>query len=994
METADVSSSPVPAPQIVLASTFTVDPLAEPLSFLMGEVGLDFAVALAPYGQLFQELLDPGRQFGRNQRGVNVLCLRFEDWWRDAAGTAAETAAQTAVERTGRDLVAAIRKFAGESSSTLLVAVCPPSPTALESAESAATLRSLRETLTSGVLGLPNVTVLQEAVLADDDAAAVHDAGGDRLGHLPYTPLYFAALAQTIARAIHALKIPPHKVLALDCDNTLWKGVVGEDGVDGIEITPRHAALQRFLLAKKDAGMVLCLVSKNVEADVRAVFAKRNEMILSLDDLVAMRVNWSPKSENIRSLAAELNLGTDSFVLIDDSPLECAEVEANCRGPLTLQLGADDDPDRFLSNVWLLDQTTVTEADRRRTEMYRENRERDRYRDSATNLGEFLSGLELRVELAEPLEEQWPRVSQLTHRTNQFNFTTRRRSEAEVRGLAAEGLRCLLVQVRDRFGDYGIVGVVIFSAAAEELVIDTFLLSCRVLGRGVEHAMFRHLAAVAGDLGAQRIVAPYLATAKNIPARQFLESLAADREVSDGGDRFVLSIERAAALAPGAVSPYGDLAAEKPVAPAPAAPASGEGSEALSKSARWNRLARELTEPNQILAALASHRLRARVATGDAAGPRTEAERRLVAIWRDVLGLRDVGVRDDYFEIGGSSLEAVMICVAIEREFGKSLPLSAVVDCPTIEQLATRLESGGVETAVRSIVPLSTGGSGTPLFLLHDGDGEVLLYRNLARRLAGRRPVYAVQPVGRKNARLVQTRIEDMAAHYIREIRKVCAHGPYFLGGLCAAGTLSFEMALQLEAAGEEARLVAVFDAADVQASLRKNRVTHRRAGRFREALSAASPREIPGVVFRKARGFLTYELSSRARGAVDRLSVATLGLCLRYNLPLPALVRRLSVRTIFSFAEGRYRPRGKIRREILLFRATEGEGSDEPFIRIYEDPLLGWAERTNERVQVVEVAGGHSSMLQEPNVIGLAQHLAHYLDEQERERYAPSLVV
>jgi thioesterase domain-containing protein len=321
--------------------------------------------------------------------------------------------------------------------------------------------------------------------------------------------------------------------------------------------------------------------------------------------------------------------------------------------------------------------------------------------------------------------------------------------------------------------------------------------------------------------------------------------------------------------------------------------------------------------------------------------------------------------------------------VAIEEKFGTSLQSSALVECPTIERLAGRLEGTG---EARSVVPLATGGSGAPLFLIHDGDGEVLLYRTLARRLAGGRAVYGVQPMGRPDVPIAHTRIEDMAAHYVEEIRKVRARGPYLLGGLCAAGILSFEVARQLEKAGEDARLVAVFDAADAEAAPRKSLVSRRRVGRLREALSAASLWETPGIVFRKATGYLGYELGRRTRGIVDRFSVATLDLCLRHDFPLPAWARGLPVRTVYAWAQARYRPGAKLLRQILLFRATEGHGADESFVNLYEDPLLGWGQRTRQGVRVIEAAGGHSSMLQEPHVSGLAEDLGRYLDDQDRD--------
>lgn len=161
--------------------------------------------------------------------------------------------------------------------------------------------------------------------MADD-----YDSRSDALGHVPYTPLFFAALGTAIFRRIHALSSPPYKVVVLDRDQTLWKGVAAEDGPRGVEIDPGRRALQARLVEERAQGRLLCLASKNDEADVFSVFDAHPEMPLKRGDFVAWRINWQPKSENLRALANELGLGLDSFILIDDNPLDCAEVEAAC----------------------------------------------------------------------------------------------------------------------------------------------------------------------------------------------------------------------------------------------------------------------------------------------------------------------------------------------------------------------------------------------------------------------------------------------------------------------------------------------------------------------------------------------------------------------------------------------------------------------------------------------------------------------------------------
>jgi FkbH-like protein len=970
-----------PISDVVLAGTFTVDPLLDSLAFLLQETGLSLRTEVAPYGQVFQQLLDPSGLFGRNRNGVNVVLVRCEDWLRGADGSVGDVLAnRDQVERNVRDLVAALRGAAATMPVPFILVVCPSSSVLAASEETRQCFRALENEIEAGVADLPNLRILPMAWGATWDPATLHDAERDRLGHVPYTPRFFAALALELARLVHALKSPSAKVLVLDCDNTLWKGVVGEDGVAGIEISERFRKLQAFVLEKKRAGMVLCLASKNVEADVLEVLDERKDMVLRQNDIVAMRINWLPKSENVRSLAEELNLGLDSFVFIDDNPVECAEVEAACPGVLVLQVPLEEDAAALLKNVWPLDTLLVTDEDLRRSDMYRQNMERQRFSKAAGSLASFLAGLELNVAITLPAAGQTARVSQLTQRTNQFNFTTRRRSEAEIERLAEQGLECRVVEVRDRFGDYGLVGVMVFGTGADKLVVDTFLLSCRVLGRGVEHAMIRELGRLAQTRGLSRVEAPFLATKKNLPARKFLESLEADTQGS-GADGFcvVLSAAEASRLtyAPSEGALPIELTTDEK--PKPAAAASSGAVSGVSRSQRWNRLARMIDTPDKVLACLEQNARRGRSTGKAAVPPRTATERKLCAIWADVLGVAEVGVEDDYTsDLGGTSLLAVSIFARIERDFGVRLPLVALVETPTIAGLASRIDR---PRDVHSLVVLAEGGKGLPLFLVHDADGETLLYRNLAQRL-GDRPVYGLQPHGRPDTPIVHTRIQDMAAHYVAEIRKVCAHGPYLLGGLCAGGIIAYEMALQFEEMGERAKLVAIFDAADVAAERKPNLDNRRRLDRVRQILADGAPGDMARALATKLGRYAVYQWRSRRRKVWNGMAVGTLRFCLDRGLPLPRWARRLDVRTVYNAAEVDYLPKRKVREEIVLFRASAGEGSDEPYVHLYADPLLGWGGRSIQGTRAFDVPGGHGSMLQEPHVAAIAKILRSCLDQ------------
>lgn len=274
-------------------------------------------------------------------------------------------------------------------------------------------------------------------------------------------------------------------------------------------------------------------------------------MPLKRKHLIATRINWQSKSSNLQSLAKELRLGLDSFIFVDDNPIECAEVETYCPDVFTLELPENPETiPHFLKHIWAFDHVEMTEEDRKRTERYQQNLEREQFREASLSFADFLQELELKVRIAELRTEQLPRVSQLTRRTNQFNFTTIRRSEGEIQALCmTQGYECLVVDVSDRFGDYGLVGVVLFAAKADLLQVDSFLLSCRVLGRGVEHQMVSRLGEIARRRGLSEVHISFSPSERNQPALDFLEQIGSDfKAQSEEGLLFKLPAAVAASV--------------------------------------------------------------------------------------------------------------------------------------------------------------------------------------------------------------------------------------------------------------------------------------------------------------------------------------------------------------------------------------------------------------------------------------------------------------
>ena len=365
--------------------------------------------------------------------------------------------------------------------------------------------------------------------------------------------------------------------------------------------------------------------------------------------------------------------------------------------------------------------------------------------------------------------------------------------------------------------------------------------------------------------------------------------------------------------------------------------------------------------------------------------PRAGLEAELAGIWQSLLRLERIGRDENFFELGGHSLLVLELRSRVLEQLHAEIPLSALLEAPTIERLAERI---GARSPGDSLVLIRPGEGGPPLFLVHDGDGETLLYRTLALRLDRRHAVYGLQPHALPGVPLAHTRIPDMASYHLTKIRSVQPHGPYLLGGMCAGAVIAFEMALQLQAQGECVALVALLDAADTQAALKPYRETRQRlsrvAGEFQRTRAMSAFRRAGSIVGRlsgRLRNFMLYQIGRTWCSLRDALRLRVARICLdRRHLP-PRLLGRLPVRTTYLFAARQYRPERQLHGELALFRATHGVGLDAPFIEFFADPELGWRSRARGGVRVIDVPGGHTSMLQEPNVSVLADALQQAID-------------
>ncbi len=660
-------------PVIQISATFTAEPVGEGLAFWLGELGIEAEIRFSGYQQVLQQALDPASESAMNRGGFNVFLIRPEDLANGGQ-----------VSEVFGEVEEALIGLAGRNPATQLVLYAPHRDRVAETTG--------RESESVRRLGaVSNIDALTtEEWTSLYPVADPHDAESERSAGIPYTETQFAALATMLARRIGAHLRPPAKVLALDADHTLWRGVCGEDGPEALGMDGPWRAVREFARSCRERGVLLCLCSKNSEADVDRVFARRSEDLgLTREDFTGWRVNWLPKSENLASLARELNLGIGSFVFLDDNPAEVAEVTANCPGITALTLPADTgEIPAFLQHLWSLDRARMTTEDAARAEFYRQESERRRLGESAPSFADFLAGLRLRIDIEEISEGDLARVSQLTLRTNQFNANSLRLSESELRDWLATGRRGYAVRVTDRFGDYGLVGAMFpgIAAGGGVLAVDGFLLSCRAMGKGVERAMVQSLAAKALDLGAGRLRFAFADTDRNEPCRRFFEMIGAER-VSDGGD-FELEAR---------------LAADLPLIPIEAAPSGAVGAAGVGESGKRPGLTSQLAEmiagdlrsPGNLVARLRAAGSRPRPEISQAyVRPGREIEKRIADIWREILKLETVGVEDPFAALGGTSLQMVRLHAALRREFDAPIALAELFELPTITAIARRLEGG------------------------------------------------------------------------------------------------------------------------------------------------------------------------------------------------------------------------------------------------------------------------------------------------------------
>ena len=350
------------------------------------------------------------------------------------------------------------------------------------------------------------------------------------MSSMPYSRDGLNVVATELDRILSSTFETRRKIIALDLDNTLWGGVIGEDGVEGIELSDHKEGqrvydFQRQLLEMKKRGIVLGVVSKNNEADAEAAIRNHPAMLLRDDEFVNRKINWENKAVNLKAMEGELNLTEAGFIFIDDNPVERETVKGECPDMLIPDFPTDTtELLEFAEGIWfdLCRPLRVLGEDLKKTQMYQNEAKRKQEMSESLNLDDYIAKLEMVVDIHKMRDSELERVVQLINKTNQFNVTTKRYTQAEVEDIAANPDNAIyVVYSSDKYGDSGLISVIILIGLDVEVRIDTFLMSCRVMGRKLEDVIFDELAAKYQ----KKMIGEFLPTTKNAPVRDLFDRL-------------------------------------------------------------------------------------------------------------------------------------------------------------------------------------------------------------------------------------------------------------------------------------------------------------------------------------------------------------------------------------------------------------------------------------------------------------------------------------
>lgn len=552
--------------KVALVSTFSIEFIHDSLIAFGFINGLRIEIYQPGFSMINQEILNTKSSLYVFAPDVTILAIEGEDWLPEIYTDFmdAETSGGSlgvAVDRFRQQIGLLVRAFRSSSTTPLLMHnLAMPRLRRAGIADlrlpdgQKKLVADLNSSLGEALADVVDVHIVDYAALVNYFGARHwYDSRMRLYAKAPIANGMLGHLSQEYMRYFRALRGLTKKCLVIDLDNTLWGGVVGEDGVDGIQLGPNYPGsafveFQRLILDLYRRGVILAIASKNNPADVDAVFLSHPFMMIRKEHFAEMEIHWNPKSDSLKRIAKRLNIGLDHMVFVDDNPAECEQVRREL--PMVTVIHLPGRPELYVETLCaegLFDVLGLSDEDRRRGQLYQQRAQAETMLSASSNIEDYYRDLAMTLSIAPVDQASLARAAQLTQKTNQFNLTTIRYSEAELaKRIADPHWLAITVGVRDRFGDNGIVGVMMARAAEDHLDIDTFLLSCRVIGRAVESAMLAHLCDVAQARGLKKLCGRVVPTDKNVPVRDLFEKHGFSKQSEDksGSTNWELDLAR------------------------------------------------------------------------------------------------------------------------------------------------------------------------------------------------------------------------------------------------------------------------------------------------------------------------------------------------------------------------------------------------------------------------------------------------------------------
>jgi FkbH-like protein len=524
--------------RLALLSSTTVEFLLSPIKASGARHGMAMDVFGSPYGQVMQQALDPDSEVNRFKADAVLLYLdhRFFPDRREIGNAATlQAAVEAAIRQTG-----ALRQALRQTGATVIVTTMAPAPMPLFGhldARIPGTERTFADAYNTALLEslahTPDV-LMDVATLAETvGLSSWHDAPQWLLAKIPFNMEYVPLFADHVARIVAVMRGKARKCLVLDLDNTVWGGVIGDDGLDGIKIGngsaagEAHLELQRAVLALRQRGIVLAVSSKNTDDIARKPFREHPDMLLREEHIAVFQANWEDKASNLVGIAKALNIGVEALVFLDDNPAERALIRQALPQVAVPELPRDPAfYPQMLMHAGYFEALAFSDEDRLRAEQYQANGIRASLEQTSADLPSYLRSLQMGIHFSAFDAVGRARIAQLINKSNQFNLTTRRYTEADVESMQNDpSLFTLQVRLTDKFGDNGMISVVICRPQDQAWLIDTWLMSCRVLKRQVELAILNEIMTAAKARGIQEVRGSYIPTEKNKLVRNFYSEL-------------------------------------------------------------------------------------------------------------------------------------------------------------------------------------------------------------------------------------------------------------------------------------------------------------------------------------------------------------------------------------------------------------------------------------------------------------------------------------